>query len=232
MPRSVERAFVWLGGALFVVALACGAWLYLGPLASAAPSPDPARALGVDVVLFTLFATHHSVLARTGVKRWIARLVPDRLIRSVYVWTASALLVGVSVGWQRIGGEIYRVAGVRAIAHALVQIAGVWLTVRSVQRIDPLELAGIRDAHAAGPGAGLQITGPYRFVRHPLYLGWMLMVFGAAHMTGDRLVFAAISSAYLLIAIPWEERSLRREFGTAYVEYERQVPWRVIPYVY
>ena len=78
----------------------------------------------------------------------------------------------------------------------------------------------------------LQITGPYRFVRHPLYLGWILIVFAPANMTGDRFTFAVISSAYLLVAIPWEERSLEATFGDAYAHYRQQVRSRVIPYVY
>jgi protein-S-isoprenylcysteine O-methyltransferase Ste14 len=78
----------------------------------------------------------------------------------------------------------------------------------------------------------LQTTGPYRLVRHPLYLGWMLVVFAPANMTGDRLFFAVITSAYLIAAIPWEERSLVKAFGETYVRYKEQVRSRVIPYVY
>jgi protein-S-isoprenylcysteine O-methyltransferase Ste14 len=78
----------------------------------------------------------------------------------------------------------------------------------------------------------LQIVGPYRFVRHPLYSGWLLMTFGAAHMTGDRLIFAGISALYLLIAMPLEERSLRRSFVEAYADYARMVRYRIVPYVY
>jgi len=69
-------------------------------------------------------------------------------------------------------------------------------------------------------------------VRHPLYMGWVLVVFGAAHMTGDRLIFAAISVWYLAVAVPWEERSLVRSFGDDYRRYTRQVRWRMIPFIY
>jgi len=126
-------------------------------------------------------------------------------------------------------GELYDHRGWLQWAHAAVQLAGVWLTLRSVRFIDALELAGIRGPSA---GASLQITGPYRWVRHPIYLGWLLMTFGPAHMTGDRLAFAAISTAYLVVAVPWEERSLVRAFGEAYVDYRRRVRWRIVPYVY
>src|SRR5207245_11624808 len=104
-----------------------------------------------------------------------------------------------------------------------VQLAAVWLVAQSVLAIDALELAGIRRQSA--PDA-LQVGGPYRWVRHPLYLGWLLAVFGPAHMTGDRLAFATISSLYLVVAISWEERSLVRAFGPRYEEYRQQVRWR------
>ena len=100
---------------------------------------------------------------------------------------------------------------------------------QSVRAIDALELAGIRSQSEA---AGLQIAGPYRLVRHPLYLGWTLVVFGAAAMTGDRLGFAAITTLYLMLAIPWEERSLRAAFGSDYDRYIRHVRWRMIPFIY
>jgi protein-S-isoprenylcysteine O-methyltransferase Ste14 len=78
----------------------------------------------------------------------------------------------------------------------------------------------------------LTIRGPYRWVRHPIYLGWVLVVFGAPAMTTGRLLFAAVSTIYLVVAIPLEERSLAVEFGTAYSAYQRQVRWRLIPGVW
>jgi protein-S-isoprenylcysteine O-methyltransferase Ste14 len=227
----IERVFVWLGGAAFVAALVVCAAVY-GIVWSDARGFDPraaARALAADTLLFGLFAVHHSVFARARVKAWLARRVPDRLLRSVYVWIASLLLLAVVGWWQRVGGRVFHHAGWAAIGHTLVQLAGVWLVARSVGAIDALELAGIRQSGSAG---GLHITGPYRLVRHPLYLGWILIVFGAARMTGDRLAFAVITSMYLLAAVPWEERSLEHAFGDAYRRYKQQVRWRVLPYVY
>ena len=70
-------------------------------------------------------------------------------------------------------------------------------------------------------------------MRHPLYLGWVLVVFGAAHMTGDRLAFAVITTLYLVVAIPWEERSLRAQLRRATTaRYMRAVRWRMIPFIY
>ena len=182
-----------------------------------------------DAVLFAIFALHHSLFARDAIKHRLVRTVPARVLRSFYVWTASVLLLVVLALWQPVPGDLYTVAGWRAIGHAALQLCGLWVIARSVSRIDPLELAGIRPASGSD---ALQITGPYRWVRHPLYLGWILVVFGAAHMTGNRIAFAAISTGYLVIAIPWEERSLRDAFGPAYTDYQRAVRWRVVPFVY
>jgi methanethiol S-methyltransferase len=222
-----DRLFVWLGGALFAASLAACAFLYLFVWGSS--GDGHVGAVAPNALLFGLFAAHHSVFARERVKERLARLVPQHLLRSVYVWTASVLLLLVCALWQTVGGEVYHVTGPRAVAHALVQLAGVWLIAASVRAIDPLELAGIRPPTSRD---ALQITGPYRWVRHPLYLGWMLASFGAAHMTGDRLAFAAITSIYLIAAVPWEERSLRQSFGEDYAAYTRRVKWRIVPFVY
>ena len=220
---------VWFGGVLFVTSLIVFAYTYVvvwsTPGATAVSWPNVA----VDAVVFSAFAAHHSFFARERAKVVIARYVPELLLRSFYVWTASLLFVAVLVGWRRVGGEIYHVTGQRAIAHAGVQLFGLWLIIRAVTVIDPFELAGIR---RAGKAEALQVVGPYHWVRHPLYLGWMLALFGVANMTGDRLTFAAISSIYLVVAIRWEERSLTRAFGGDYDAYKQQVRWRVVPYVF
>jgi protein-S-isoprenylcysteine O-methyltransferase Ste14 len=227
----VERAFVWIGGALFVGALAFCTWWYLVPLGRAMPARG-ARALVTDAGLITMFALHHSVFARDRIKQRIARVIPDRLVRSFYVWTASALLIVVCLVWRPLGGTVYFVDTPASLLFVAVQLAGLWLIAQSVRAIDALELAGIRRGAGASPSDALQIEGPYGLVRHPVYLGWMLAVFAHPHMTGDRFAFALLTSAYLVIAIPWEERSLRDAFGGAYERYQDQVRWRVIPFLY
>ena len=222
------RVFVWLGGALFAVSLSLSAWSYTVVMGRRTPFAGW-QPIAIDAVLIAMFALHHSLFARERVKAWIGRTIPLALLRSTYVWIASTLLMLVCLLWRPIGGQLYAATGLLALALAAVQLAGLWITARGVARIDPLELAGIRPAAQT---AGLQVTGPYRWVRHPLSLGWVLMVFGAAHMTGDRLAFAAITAFYLVVAIPWEERSLRRSFGDDYARYMRDVTWRMIPFIY
>jgi protein-S-isoprenylcysteine O-methyltransferase Ste14 len=216
-----------MGGAIFVGSLAFCAYSYAVTWGQSAAF-NPA-ALAADALLFSVFALHHSVFAREAVKRRLSAAVPEPMLRSVYVWVASLLLVAVCLVWRTVGGHLYQHTGVLAVAHAAAQLAGVAIIAQAVRTIDPLELAGIRRHPATD---ALQVVGPYRWVRHPLYSGWLLLTFGAAHMTGDRLIFAGISTLYLLIAMPFEERSLQMSFGDEYVEYRRRVRYRLIPYVY
>jgi methanethiol S-methyltransferase len=222
-----EGLLVWTGGAVFVASLAATVYVYAVTWSDARPGRlDRPAALAADAVLIALFASHHSLFARDVVKSWLAQYVPPHLLRSVYVWVASLLWLTVIAGWQRVGGLLFQTT----VLLTLVQLIGVVLIWRSVRAIDPLELAGIRPADVSK--GGLQAHGPYRWVRHPLYLGWVLIVFGAARMTGDRLAFAAMTSAYLIVAIPWEERSLERSFGEAYRRYKAEVRWRLVPFLY
>ena len=224
-PLSVHNhsphvaTFVWLGGALFVASLVDCAWWYIRRLG------DPSAAGGwraalFDAALLTAFALHHSVFARQPVKARLTRVISGNLERSVYVWIASLLLILVITLWRRIGGTVYRSDGWLAIVHAAIQLLGVWLIARSVAGIDALELAGIRRQSTPGE---LQTAGPYRLGTSPMYAGWVIAVFGAAHMTGDRLVFATITTAYLAIAVRWEERSLVKSFGEEDRRYQRRV---------
>jgi protein-S-isoprenylcysteine O-methyltransferase Ste14 len=241
----LERVFVWAGGGMFVTSLAVCGYFYLivwersvvrgvrlavdDISVIAGGDAIPLGAIAIDALLVTVFAAHHSLFARDRVKASLAEVVPDRLLRSVYVWIASLLLILVCVAWRPIGGDLYDATGFAAVAHGAVQLAGVWIIARAVARIDALELAGIRPASVSG---GLQTSGVYSWVRHPVYFGWVLLVFGAAHMTGDRLAFAVITTVYLVVAVPWEERSLMRTFGEDYAQYMRDVTWRMIPFIY
>jgi len=226
----IAKLIAWLGGALFVASLALTAWWYF--VASGRPAPFAGwPAVAVDALLVTGFAFHHSLFARDSVKGRLTGIRPT-LLRSSYVWVASVLLIAVLLFWRPIGATIYAVDGFRAGLHAAVQAVGIALIARAVSGLDPLELAGIRHVDANSRPEPLQIAGPYRFVRHPLYTGWMIALFGTAHMTGDRLAFATLTSLYLVIAMPWEERALRKSFGAEYDRYAERVRWRVLPFVY
>jgi protein-S-isoprenylcysteine O-methyltransferase Ste14 len=233
---AVARATAWLGGGMFVASLGYFAWSYTFRFGrTAAVDTSTSRlvsALLLNALLFTVFALHHSVMARAGPRRWLARVVPPPLERSIYVWIASLLFILTCVAWQPIPIVLYDVPWPWRGACVATQLWGVWLTARSARLIDPLELAGIRQVHRRVRPAALEARGPYCLVRHPIYLGWVLMTFGTPLMTGTRLSFAAISTTYLLLAIPFEERSLEDAFGEEYRAYRQRVRWRMLPGLY
>lgn len=220
----------WLGGLAFAGALAYLAYFYAIVLGEPAPHAHaPLTAGAIDAALFAAFAAHHSLFARERAKRWVRRVAPPELERSIYVWASSALLVGTCALWQPLPGVVYEAHGWWRVPFWAVQAAGVLLTVLGARVIDPLELAGIQQATGRRGRDHLEVTGPFRLVRHPIYLGWMLMVFGTPSMTASRLLFAAVSSAYLILAIPWEEKSLVAAHGDRYRAYRTAVRWRVLP---
>ena len=231
---SAARAFAWGGGVMFVASLAWFAYFYYAILGHrSAPRETFIPHLTFDLLLFAVFASHHSVFARERVKQFVKRCVPASLERSVYVWIASTLFVIVCMAWRPIpGGDLYELVSWAAWLTRGMQVVGLLIIVRTAGILDALELAGIRQARDEARSLDLRIVGPYRWIRHPLYLGWMLFVFGASQMSADRLAFAVVSSAYLVIAIPWEERSLIASLGNAYREYKQKVKWRLVPHVY
>ena len=222
----------WLGGGLFVASLGYFLWWYFLHLDGTPPPRPRAEALAFDVALFTAFALHHSLLARSGAKRWLSRRMPAHLERTVYVWTASLLFLAVCALWQDVPGLLYRHTGITAAAHWVAVAAGAWVTLRSARLIDPLELAGIRQASGQPTPLEFTAAGPYGVVRHPIYLGWLLMVFGVPEMNGTRATFALVSALYLVVAIPFEERSLVASSDGGYRDYQAQVRWRLVPGVW
>lgn len=231
-------AVAWTGAAAFLASLLYFLYAYFVRFGTVeAREGSAAGAVALDVGLFTVFALHHSLLARSTFKRRIQRLVDPALERSIYTWSASLLFFIVCAWWQPVPGTLYEWQGAAALPAYGVQLLGLATAVRSSARLDVLDLAGVRsvlrsDAAGAHRAPQLVTTGLYAFVRHPLYLGWVLLVFGAPHMTMTRFLFAAVSTAYLVIATPFEERSLVHAFGAEYRRYQQRVRWRIVPGIY
>ena len=222
----------------FADALLYFAYRYMMVFGREAEGPVITRAIAVDVALFSIFALHHSLFARDTFRKWITRIV-GTLERSIYVWLASVLFVAVCALWQPVAGVAWRTnQPLMTWSLTAAQLIGVWLALRSASLIDIRELSGIKQVSRVLPDAATSDTpefkpaGPYGWVRHPIYSGWFLMVFAVPVMTMTRLVFAVTSGVYLLVAIPFEERSLRRSSKGAYDRYMRQVPWKIVPRVF
>ena len=234
-----QLAFAWLGTAVFAASLGYFLYSYLFTFGvSSAGNPRGLwHAVLTDVLLFTIFALHHSLFARTRLKRVVHRLLPPALERSAYSVVASLLFLWVCAWWQPVPGQLYAVpAPWRWLGYAL-QAAALVLTVRAARALDVLDLSGVRQVMAASTGTSqthhpLKTTGLFALVRHPLYFAWALFVFSAPDMTLTRFTFAVVSTAYLALAIPFEERSLIQTFGSSYQEYRRQTRWRMLPGLY
>jgi len=125
-------------------------------------------------------------------------------------------------------GTIWRVEGMPAALLHGVQFAGLLLVIRSAAVVGVRDLAGLSTSHSSE----VKVRGPYRWIRHPIYAGWLLLTFGVPLMSTTRFVFAAASAVYLLIAIPLEERTLRSTAPLGYARYATQVRWRLLPGVY
>ncbi len=235
--RTAARLYALSAAAAFMTSLGYFAYTYGVRLGAADGHTVPVvPGLAVNAGLFTAFALHHSLLARSGARHWVARHLPDGLERATYVWIASILFALTCAWWQPLAGDLYRADGLARAICFVLQAAGLVLVVRGGMVLDLRELAGVRPA-AAPRGAGdqpteLRIRGPYRRLRHPLYAGLLLVLLGASDMTYGRLSFALLSMAYIVVAIPWEERDMAVRFGEGYERYRAQVPWRLVPGIY
>jgi predicted metal-dependent hydrolase/protein-S-isoprenylcysteine O-methyltransferase Ste14 len=191
------------------------------------PHPSTAVALVIDVALIAAFGLQHSVMALPAWKRWLGRRLPPPIERSTYVLAASLVLAGAMLAWQPIDGTVWRLDGAWAHAMTAGYIAGFALVYLAALWLDHFHLLGLRqawfDAPVSAP-AELRITGPYRFVRHPLMTGLLMAFWYTPHMTWGQLVFAAGMTGYVVVGTLHEERALIRQFGDAYRAYARLTP--------
>jgi len=182
-----------------------------------------------NLLLLGLFAIQHSVMARPAFKRWWTRWVPKPLERSTYVLLASGMLILLFAQWRPIIAPAWDFRGT-PVGYALaVQCALGWaLVLASTFQIDHFELFGLKQVWwrltgRPAPAAELRLPLFYRHVRHPIYLGFMLAFWSTPAMSLGHLLFAAATSAYILVGIGFEERDLVAQFGQRYRDYRAQV---------
>ncbi len=190
----------------------------------------------IDAGLLALFAVQHSVMARKWFKDWWTRIVPTTLERSTYVLLSSLALILLFWQWRPLGGVIWSIDDpVGRIALRMLFAFGWGLLLLSTFMINHFDLFGMRQVwlYLLGrPYKSLQFVtpGPYRLVRHPLYVGWLFAFWMTPVMTLAHLLFSVATTAYILLAIQFEERDLIRDHGESYEEYRRSVPM-LVPFV-
>lgn len=182
-----------------------------------------------NVLLLGLFAIQHSVMARPAFKRWWTRWIPKSVERSTYVLLASGTLILLFAQWRPLVTPAWDYRGT-AVGYALAaQCALGWaLVLVSTFQIDHFELFGLKQvwwrlSRRPTPQATFRTPPLYRHVRHPIYLGFMLAFWSTPSMSLGHLLFAATTSAYILIGIWFEERDLVAQFGQRYRDYRTRV---------
>ncbi|MBN9662472.1 MAG: isoprenylcysteine carboxylmethyltransferase family protein [Acidobacteria bacterium] len=200
-----------------------------------APSLDWGTALLIDLGLLALFAIQHSVMARPAFKRILTRLVPQAAERSTYVLASSLALMLLFWQWQPLGGIVWSVESAPGQILLYTGYAAGWLLVFiTTFVINHFDLFGLSQVFAyrsgkAAPEPEFRTPAFYRVVRHPLYLGFLLALWVKPTMSYGRLLFTAVLTLYILVAIRFEERDLIGLFGHRYRDYQRRVsmivPW-------
>jgi methanethiol S-methyltransferase len=194
------------------------------------PATSAGHALTVDLILLAVFAVQHSGMARPGFKSWWKRIVPEAAERSTYVLISSLALAALYIFWQPIGGVVWTVPGGPARNAVIgLYLLGWLLLLYSTFLIDHLDLFGLKQVwrrlHEKAYRAPVFRTPTlYKLVRHPLYIGWLTIFWAAPRMTVAHLVFALATTAYILIAIRFEERDLVSTFGNVYLDYRARTP--------
>ena len=234
MKRAVFLMFgavayaVSLATLLYAIGFVAGA-LVPRTVDAGGPVLGPGTALLIDVLLLTLFAVQHSGMARRGFKAVWTRVVPVPIERSTYVLATSICLVALFALWSPIPAVVWSVRALLARTALLVLLAVGWLVALfSTFLLNHFELFGLRQVYLAArrreaPSSQFRTPWFYAWVRHPLYLGFIIAFFAIPTMTVGHLVFALGMLGYILVAIQLEERDLVREYGERYLAYRERV---------
>ena len=194
-----------------------------------APRTTLIAALAVNVGLLGAFALQHSGMARPAFKRWWKHIVPEEAERSTYVLLSSLALAALYLFWEPIGGVIWNFSGAVRLTVIGLYLFGWSLLLYTTFLIDHFDLFGLKQVwrrlgkkHYRAPA--FRTPALYKLVRHPLYVGWLIIFWSAPVMTVAHLIFALVTTTYILIAIRWEERDLVTAYGAAYIDYRDRTP--------
>jgi len=221
----------FLGTILYMIGFVGNLWVPKS--IDAVPTAPLAQAMLINLCLLGIFAVQHSLMARPFFKRWLTRFIPAAAERSTYVLVSSLLLVLLVALWEPMGGVVWHVASPAAQAAIHGAFGLGWaLVFLSTFLINHFDLFGLRQVWLNLIGRDYEpvefkLHSLYRYVRHPLYVGFFLAFWATPTMTVAHLVFALMCTAYILLGTRLEERDLRN-FHPEYDSYAREVP-RFIP---
>lgn len=183
----------------------------------------------VNTLLLVVFGLQHSVMARPGFKAWWTRFVPRPIERSVYTLLSSVALIALMAFWRPIPQAVWTTEGAVASLLAIGLLSGVGLVLLSTFLIDHFDLFGLRQTwlyFRGRPYEEKRFATPllYRWIRHPLYVGWFMTFWITPVMSAGHFLFALVMTAYVLIAIPMEESDLLRHLGEPYRRWRERTP--------
>ena len=193
------------------------------------PAGSAGAAFLVNSLLLLAFGVQHSVMARPDFKAWWTRFVPRPIERSVYTLASSLALIALFVFWQPIPQPVWATSGVIASMLTIGLLSGVALVLISTFLIDHFDLFGLRQTWIHFRGRSYEekrFATPllYKWIRHPLYVGWFMTFWITPVMSVGHLLFAFLMTSYVLIAIPMEERDLLRALGEPYRRWRERTP--------
>lgn len=192
------------------------------------PAESSGSALALNLGLILLFGIQHSVMARPTFKKGWTKWVPRPIERSTYVLLSNAVLILLYWAWQPMPAVIWNSQGT-FLGYLLLALffLGMLMVLISSFMIDHFDLFGLRQTYLYFIGkeytpTPFKVTGLYKFVRHPLMLGFLIALWAAPVMTTGRLLFAAAMTFYIFLGIYFEERNTAEYLGEAYVRYRKQ----------
>jgi protein-S-isoprenylcysteine O-methyltransferase Ste14 len=238
MNISVRRpALIAYAGLAYLAFTASVLWAigFLADLGVPNTVDGPARrpgwaALGADTILLLIFAGQHSLMARAGFKRRLARLLPPAAERSTYVLAASLALLLLYWQWRPLPAAAWRVSAAPWAEFIWALYAAGWLIAMAATfMIDHLDFLGLRQARwcaRRGPYQPPSFSERwlYTWVRHPMMLGLLIAFWATPELTASHLLFALAGTAYIAVGLRFEERDLRRQLGEVYRDYAQRVP--------
>ena len=220
----IGLSYILSGGSMFAFVV----FLYAGHLNLVNLGLDEPQALLLNAGLSLAFFIQHSTMVRKSFNRFLSGFLPDAYNGAIYSITSGIFLFLVVIFWQGTSSLFEAEGLTRAILRIMfiLPVAGFFWAVKALGLFDPFGIKGILDyqRNKKSRPVAFTVRGPYQWVRHPLYLFMLVMIWSCPNLTTDRLLFNILWSVWIFIGTILEERDLTAQFGDAYRKYQKKVP--------